>query len=261
MKIQLLYFKEIYIYRQLLFSLVRKDLKTRYKGSVLGFLWTFIKPLLQLLIYSTVFSFLLRNTEKHFFLFLFIGLLPWIMFVESMSVSTRCIVDSSNLVKKIYFPRYFIPISIVTANLVNYLYSFFILIPSLIFFGVKLSPIAFLSIIPIMVLYFITIGFALIVSSLYVRFRDLDHIVNIALMAWFYLTPIVYPINIVPENILKFMKLNPLVGILICIRSTLFYNDIFNFKDLIYPLISAFFLLIIGILLFTIRQKTFAEDL
>lgn len=255
------FIKELYKYRQMLYSLIRKDLKSRYKGSILGFLWTFVKPLLQLAIYSTVFSFLLRTSIEGFPLFLFIALLPWIMFVESISVSTRCIVDNANIVKKIYFPRHIIPISTVTSNLINYLYAYIVLIPSLLIFGIKLSYIAFATIIPVIVLYFITLGISLIVSSLFVRFRDFDHIINIILTAWFYLTPIVYPISVVPENILKYVRLNPIVGIIICLRSTLFYNELFQFRDLIYPLICGFVLMIVGIYLFTIRQKNFAEDL
>lgn len=255
------FFKELYIYRQMLFSLVRKDLKSRYKGSILGFFWTFLRPLLQLAVYATVFSFLLRDTEEFFALFLFVALLPWIMFVRSVSTSTSCIVANSNMVKKIYFPRHILPIAIVTANMINYLYSFIVLIPTLLIFGIKLSVIAVTVIIPIIILYLLCIGLSLMVSSLFVRFRDLEPIVDIALMACFYITPIVYSLKIVPDDLVKYLRLNPLVAIIGCIRSALFYNEMFHYRDFLYSLLFAIGLFIFGMFLFSKQQKTFAEEL
>ena len=99
------FFRELYDYREMLKSLVRKDLKTRYKGSVLGFLWTFINPLMQLAIYALIFPYLMRVQEKNYAMFMFVALLPWIFFSTSLQSSTECIVENYNLVKKIYFPQ------------------------------------------------------------------------------------------------------------------------------------------------------------
>ena len=116
-------FKELYAYREMIFSLVHRDLKGRYKGSVLGFAWTFLNPLLQLAVYTMVFSIIMRNGIKDYYLFLFVALVPWIFFSSSVSGGAGCIRGQSGMITKIYFPREVIPISFVTSQFVNMLLS------------------------------------------------------------------------------------------------------------------------------------------
>jgi ABC-2 type transport system permease protein len=261
MKLLLSFFKDVFDYRQMLTSLVRKDLRSRYRGSFLGFLWTFVNPLLQLIVFSFVFPVILKNTEVNFPLFLFVALLPWMMITGSVQASTTSIVANSNLVKKIYFPRQIIPLSITTANLVNYLYTFIILIPILLLSGINLSYEIVYLILPIVIIYVISFSLGLIFSSLYVKFRDLEHIIGIFIMLWFYLTPVVFPTTIFPENILRYIRLNPLVSIMDFIRDILLYDTTPKFNTLIYPSLFAIVTLVIGILVFSVNQKSFAEEL
>ena len=133
--------KNIYEYREMIFSLVRKDLRGRYKGSVLGFCWTFINPLLQLLVYNVVFSVILKNNIDKYYLFLFVALVPWIFFSSALMGGATSIISQQEMVKKIYFPREVLPISYVTSSFVNMLFSFavifIILVLSRVGFNVK----------------------------------------------------------------------------------------------------------------------------
>ena len=131
--------KEIYDYRQMVFSLVKKDLRGRYKGSVLGFMWTFINPLLQLVVYTVVFSLILKTNIERYYLYLFVALIPWIFFSASLTGGSASIVAQKDLVKKIYFPRQVIPISYVTSSFVNMLLSFIVVFIVIIFSGAGIS--------------------------------------------------------------------------------------------------------------------------
>ena len=126
--------KELYAYRQMIFSLVKKDLRGRYKGSVLGFMWTFINPLLQMGVYTLVFSIILRNDIDKYYLFLFVALVPWIFFSASLTGGADSVLASKDMLKKIYFPREVLPISYVTGAFVNMLLSFVVI------FGVIILP-------------------------------------------------------------------------------------------------------------------------
>lgn len=253
--------KEVYKYRQMLISIVRKDLRSRYKGSFLGFLWTFVNPLLQLLIYSIVFPYLLRSNQENYPMFLFIALLPWIFFSTSLQISTTSIVGGANLVKKIYFPRSILPLSVVCTNLVNYIYGFIIVIPALFFTGVHLTLNILWFPVILLVMFIFTLGLALFLSASYVKFRDLEHIVGILVMVWFYLTPIVFDLDIFPDNVAKLISYNPMVPIINSFRNILLYGRQPDWGALGYSLIVAMVMLFIGMLVFRKFEKTFAEEL
>ena len=171
--------KEIYAYREMIFSLVRRDLKGRYKGSVLGFLWTFINPLLQLLVYTFVFSIVMRNGIEDYYLFLFVALVPWIFFNTSVTGGSSCIWAQQDMVKKIYFPREVLPIAFVTSQFVNMLLSFLVIFAVLLFSGKSLNPLALLCLPVIMLVeYLLALGMAMISSAVTVYFRDLEYILS-----------------------------------------------------------------------------------
>ena len=127
--------KELYAYRQMIFSLVKKDLRGRYKGSVLGFMWTFINPLLQMGVYTLVFSIILRNDIDKYYLFLFVALVPWIFFSASLTGGADSVLASKDMLKKIYFPREVLPISYVTGAFVNMRWRFVVIFVVIIFTG------------------------------------------------------------------------------------------------------------------------------
>ena len=155
--------KELYAYRQMIFSLVKKDLRGRYKGSVLGFLWTFINPLFQLIVYTIVFSKILPNNIDRYYLYLFVALIPWIFFSSSITVGAASIVAQKDLVKKIYFPRMVIPISYVTSCFVNMLLCFIVIFAVIIVTGAGINFLAVLTLPVIMIVeYIFALGMAMI---------------------------------------------------------------------------------------------------
>ena len=153
--------KEIYQYRQMIFSLVKKDLRGRYKGSVLGFLWTFINPLMQLVVYTFVFTYIMKAGIDKYYLYLFVALIPWIFFSSAITGGSSSIVAQKDLIKKIYFPREVIPISYVTSCFVNMLLCFLIIFPVMVISGISLNPLALLCLPVIMIVeYFLALGMA-----------------------------------------------------------------------------------------------------
>ena len=217
--------KEIYEYRLMVYSLVKRDLRGKYKGSVLGFMWTFVNPLLQLLVYNMVFSIIMRAGVEKFYLYLFVGLIPWLFFSAAITGGSTCIIAQKDLIKKIRFPREIIPISYVTSQFVNMLLSFIVVIIVAVVSGVKLTVGGILCLPVIMLVeYMMALGIALISSSLTVYFRDLEHILAIVAMAWLYATPICYPETMVPEKYLSLYRLNPVTPVVNAYRDVLYYG-------------------------------------
>ncbi|MBQ1894823.1 MAG: ABC transporter permease [Clostridiales bacterium] len=258
----MLMFKEIYNYRQMISSMVRKDLRGRYKGSVLGFLWTFINPLLQLVVYNMVFSIILRNNIEKFYLYLFVALIPWIFFSASLTGGSVSIISQKDLVKKIYFPREVIPISYVTSSFVNMLLSFVVVIAVVLFAGVRPDPLGIICLPVIMLVeYVLCLGMAMITSAVTVYFRDLEHILGIIAMAWMYLTPIVYSEDMCPERYRVFLHLNPMTSIVAGYRDVLYWGTVPKLATLGEALLLGIVFLVIGCLVFGRLKKHFAEEL
>lgn len=252
---------ELYKYREMIKNLVKKDLKSRYKGSFLGFLWTFVNPLLQLVVYSIIFSTVMRVNIEKYYIFLFVALLPWIFFSTSLQVSAGSIISNKDLVKKVYFPREVIPISVVTAGLMNLLYGFTILFPCLIIFKIKITwTIVYLPFV-IIVEYIVTLSFALLFSSINVYFRDLEHMLEVFLMAWFYFTPIIFPVEMIPQKYIKYFFLNPVTPIITAFRDILYYGKAPDLKMLFMILVAGILMLIFSYNVFKTLQKDFAEEI
>jgi len=253
--------KELYHYRQMLFSLVLTDLRTRYKGSVLGFLWTFLNPLLMLLVYSFVFSNIMRMNIDNYPMFLFVAILPWIFFQSSIQNSINIIIRNGNLVKKIYFPREVLPISAVLGGAINYLFGLAVLIPALLISGISLKPAILLLPFILLIQALLTLGISFIVSALNVYFRDLEHIVAFLLQLGFYLTPIIFPVQLLPEKFWPFFRLNPLTGIFEAYREVLFYGKAPEVSFFVKHGLFSVIILIIGWIVFHLLQKKFAEEI
>lgn len=255
------FFCELYAYREMLKSLVRKDLKTRYKGSFLGFLWTFINPLMQLTIYALIFPYLMRMNEKNYAMFLFVALLPWIFFSTSLQVSTDCIVENYNLVKKIYFPRQVLPLSVATGGLVNYIYGLLVVLAGLLIARIPLTWNIFYLPILLLILYVTVSGFCLMFSAMNVYIRDLEHIVNIVTMAWFYATPIVYPLTMLPDFLQKILLLNPMTPLVQGFRNVIYYGVAPNWNELCIASVEAIVIFVAGVLIFNRLEPGFAEEI
>ena len=169
-------FREIFQYREMIFSLVKRDLRSRYKGSVLGFLWTFINPLLQLLVYTMVFSIIMRSGIKDYYMFLFVALVPWIFFSTSLTGGSSCIIAQQDMVKKIYFPREVLPIAHVTSQFINMLFCFIVIFSVLIIGGYQLHFKALLCLPVVMTVeYILALGITMVVAAVTVYLRDVEY--------------------------------------------------------------------------------------
>jgi ABC-2 type transport system permease protein len=243
-------------------SLVRRDLRGRYKASVLGFLWTFINPLLQLAVYSFVFSAILRSNIDKYYLFLFVALIPWIFFSSSLTTGSMAVVSQTSMVQKIYFPREVLPIAYVTSSFVNMLYCFIVVFIVILFSGIAINPAALIFLPAVwMIEYIMALAVGMIVSAVTVYFRDLEHIFGILAMAWQFLTPIMYPIDIVPDRYLAAFNLNPMTPVILVYRDILFYGRIPRLGTLGQAAMFGVILLAVAFVVFGRLKRHFAEEL
>lgn len=253
---------EIYNYRQMIFSLVKRDLKGRYKGSVLGFLWTFINPLMQLVVYTIVFSVIMRAGIKDYYMFLFVALVPWIFFSTSIAGGSSCIRAQQSMVQKIYFPREVLPISFVTTQFINMLLSFIVVLLVVIVTGREVSPLAMLCLPLIWIIeYVLALGITLLTSAITVYFRDLEYLLGIITMAWQFLTPVMYSMDMIPEKYKWVFGLNPMTYIIVAYRDILYYSRVPELSTLISSIVIGIAFLVIGWLVFRKLQKHFVEEL
>lgn len=216
--------KTILKYKELLLNLVIKDLKVRYKGAVLGYMWSMLSPIFMMIIYTVVFSYIIRIEVENYPFFLLCAFLPWSFFSVSLTGASNSIVDNFNLINKVYFPREIFPLSVVFSNLIHVIISITLLVVFLLFTQINLGLQIFLLPFVIFVHVIFTTGIALILSCLTVFYRDIKHILDSVVMVWFFATPILYPVSMVPEGVANFYNLNPMVGIISIYRSILFYG-------------------------------------
>jgi lipopolysaccharide transport system permease protein len=214
-------------YRQLIQSLAARELKARYRGSLLGFFWSFVNPLLLLLIYSFVFTVVLPGTRPEgyepYALFMLCGLLPWTWFSSSLLESSNALITGGNLIKKVLFPAEILPITTVLANLAHFCLGLPILAVFLIYYGTTVSFFELLWFpIIVVVQLLLTLGLAFIVSALTVYFRDVRDLLMNLLTLWFFLTPIIYPASMAPPWAQTMLNLNPFTHLAISYQEVLF---------------------------------------
>ena len=224
--------RELIAYREILLILIWRDLKTRYRGSVLGFLWTFLNPLLLMVIYSLVFSVYMRVDIRAYPIFVFAGLLPWIWFSSSMLSGASSVVDSGSLIKRVPFPPQILAAVSVTAALVNFLLALPLL---LVFMAAWRLPIGWsllLLPLPIAIQYVFTLGLTIVLSMLTVRYRDLQQLLASLLTLWFFLTPVLYPTAMVPARFHGFLMLNPMAILVAAFQDALYGAQVPSFTHL-----------------------------
>ncbi|HWT46527.1 MAG TPA: ABC transporter permease [Vicinamibacterales bacterium] len=252
-------------YRALIQSLVARELKARYRGSVLGFFWSFINPLLLLLIYTFVFKYVMpaqpEGTDPYP-LFMFCGLLPWTWFSASLIESSGVLISGGNLIKKVLFPAEILPIVTVTANMVHFFLALPILVVFLIWFRAPLTVFE-LAWFPVVVLvqYVFTLGCALILSALTVHFRDIRDILANLLTLWFFATPIIYSYKAAPDLARRFMNLNPFAHLAISYQEILFFPGPFgHWKWLVALGVASAAFFLFGYFVFDRLRDSFAEE-
>lgn len=254
--------KELWEYREMIVSLTKRDLKSRYKGSVLGFLWMFLNPLLQLCVYTIVFSTIMRMGIEKFYLFMFVALVPWLFFGSCLTAGPDVIFSQQDMVKKIYFPREVLPIAFTLSQFINMLLSFIVIFAVVFFSGVGINLVAMLYLPIVMLIEFVLgLGVTYLVSALNVYFRDLQYIMGIISMAWMYLTPVIYPVEMVPEQFVDLFYLNPMTSITIAYRDILYYGRVPEMSTLVNAVIMGGVVLVIGQITFSKLQRHFVEEL
>jgi lipopolysaccharide transport system permease protein len=216
-------------YRALIQSLVARDLTARYRGSVLGFFWSFVNPLLLLLIYTFVFTWILPGARgsaaiEHFSVFMFCGILPWTWFSSSLLESSNVLIAGGNLIRKVLFPAEVLPLVTVSAGLVHFCLGLMILAGFIAWFGVAVTVTDLLWLPVVMTVQFtLTAGLALLLSALTVHFRDLRDLLANLLTLWFFATPIIYPLSSVPADAQRFLKLNPFTHLAAAYQEVLYF--------------------------------------
>lgn len=254
--------KEIYAYREMILSLVKRDLKGRYKGSVLGFFWTFLNPLLQLAVYTMVFSRIMRAGIEDYYLFLFVALIPWIFFSTSLSGGAGCILAQQDMVKKIYFPREVLPISHVTSQFVNMLLSFLVVFPVLLFSGHSLRAETLLCLPLIMIAeYMMALGFSMVMSAVTVYIRDFEYILGIVMLAWQFLTPVMYSMRQIPANMQWIFVCNPMTSVITAYRNILYDGKMPQLQTFVFAAVVGMVMMTVGWGIFYCLQRRFVEEL
>ena len=251
-------------YRALVRSLVSRELKARYRGSVLGFLWSFVNPLLVLLTYTLVFTVILPNRQQDiqpYFLFLFCGILPWTWFQASLAESSGVIISSGNLIKKVLFPAEVLPTVTVLANLAHFLLGLPILLAFLAWKG-RLAWTAVLLPLPIAVQLVLTVGLALFLSALTVHFRDIQNILTHVLHLWFFATPVIYSYAAIPEGSLlrRALRLNPMTHVMVTYQQVLFHGNVDHWQGLFLALLVGAAAFAVGAFLFDRLRDSLPEE-
>ena len=253
--------KDLYTYRELLKTNIKKDIGGKYKKSALGIAWSFLNPLLQIAVYAFVFQVVLKSNIEDYAVYLCCGLIPWQYFAGIVNKGAATIIDNGNVIKKVYFPREILPISVVTSEGVNFMIATVIILLFMLGGGRPFTINLLFYPIILAIQYIVSIGVALIVSSISVYFRDLIHILGILIQLLFYATPIVYSINQVPANFAWVMKINPMAYLIEGYRAIFYNGQMPDFAGLGIALAMGIVLFIIGRFTFSKLQKRFAEEL
>lgn len=254
--------KEIILYRGTITGLVKRDLRGRYKGSVLGFFWNLVVPICQILVYILVFTQVMRYNVPNYYLFLVVAMMPWLTFTECMQQSAGCIVGQSNLVSKIYFPNEILPISTVIARFINLLLTFIIIFVLIFIGGLGVNPIAIVFLPLVLIIEFImAMGISIILSAITVYFRDIQYIVQILLMAGVWVTPVLFEPDMVSGFLASILNMNPLSPVIMAFRQILYYKEIPDLNGLWVSAIFALFQLVIAEIIFIKLEPGFAEEI
>lgn len=248
-------------YRELLFNLSNREITQRYKQSVLGYVWVILNPLFQLLVLTFVFSTIFRvsSFSVPYVIFLIVGLLPWNFFSQSLASASNALVGNSSLITKIYFPREILVYGTIVAKIVDFFYSCLVLVLFFIFYHVHLNINVFW-VIPIFIVQLIfTAALSLIIASLNLFYRDIQYVLNLVISLWFYLTPVIYPVEQFPEKYRFIFTVNPMSVIINAYRQTVLGGREPNFNSLAIALITSVILFIVSFLVFKKSEGKFAD--
>jgi ABC-type polysaccharide/polyol phosphate export permease len=244
-------------YKYLLSQLVKRDIKVKYRNSVLGILWSFLNPLLMMVVMTIIFSTLFGRTITNFPVYYLTGILIFTLFSQGSSGAMTSITKNAAMINKVYIPKYMYTLSIVISNLVTFGFSLIILIFIMIATGAPFTPYILLGVIPILLVVMITLGAGLLLATLNVFFRDIQHLYKVFTTLLMYGSAIFYPVTIIPEQFQIFFKLNPLFAIITLFRDSFYSGTPYDLFNLLYASIFSIILLIIGVAIFYKTQDRF----
>ena len=252
--------REIWAYRDLFYFLTWRDIKVRYKQAAMGATWAILQPLGMMLIFAVFFGIFIGVPTDGipFTLFYYSGLVPWMFFSGAVSVGSVSLLNSSNLVTKVYFPRVIIPAAAVGALFLDLLITCVILIGLALFLGLIWSWNLLIFPVAILLTILLAVDLSIWLSALTVKYRDIRHALPFALQLWLFLTPIVYPLSVVPQKWRWVMYLNPLTGIVEAVRSSLTGREL-NSRALIFSAVIAILSFQMAVRTFKRIEKTFAD--
>jgi lipopolysaccharide transport system permease protein len=254
-------FKLLWYYRELLWNLANREVSQRYKQSILGYAWVILNPLFQLIVMNFVFSVVLNvnSLGVPFIIFLSVALLPWIFFTQSLMSASMSLVSNSNLITKIYFPREILVYATIIAKMLDFFYSCIVLIFFLIIFHTKLSPyILWLPFIFLIQLIF-TFGLSLIVAAFNLFYRDIQYLLTLLLTVWMYITPVMYPVEMLPSKFRFLFAINPMAVIINAYRQVILSGSGPNLNSLSIAFLISVIIFIFSFILFKKMEGEFAD--
>jgi ABC-2 type transport system permease protein len=254
--------RSLFRYRELIRNLVLKDLKLKYRGSVLGFLWSLANPLSLILVYSFVFTRMLRTEVPDFGYFFLVGILPWNFFAQSLMMSTGAVIDNGNLIKKVWLPSEVFPLTTVLFNLAQFVLALFMLMPAGIIYFHKSITSSWLALLPILSLHVIfTLGLCMVFCTATVFYRDIKHFTEIFVMLLFWLTPVVYDFRVLPDSLQMIVYSNPVSHFIAAYQDIFYFGIVPEASDILIMVVMSFSSLFFGFLLFVTYKSRFAEEI
>lgn len=244
-------------YKYLLRNLIVKDVKLKYRRSILGILWSVLNPLLMMIVITAVFSSIFKISIENFPIYYLTGSTLFGLLSETTNNSMLSILGAGSLIKKVYIPKYIFPLEKCMFGFINFLFSMIAVVIMYIILGYPIHWTVILFPIPVLYTLVFSIGLGLILSALSVFFRDIIHLYSVLLMAWTYFTPIVYPYESLPENIKTLMQFNPMYHYVQYFRDVLMYNKVPGVEINLLCFAIAFGTLFLGLLFFKKKQNKF----
>jgi len=253
--------KELFEFRELIKNFVIRDLKVMYKNSYLGFFWSLLNPLARTFVFYLVFEKIFHIGIENFVVYLFCGFLMWMFFSRSVSFATTSIMNNASLIQKVYFPREILPLTCVLSQLIHFALALLVLFLWLLIS--KIKPTIYILFLPLIILlqFIFTLGVSFIFATANVFVRDIEHLMELILLVWFYATPIFYNVDRIPEKIRTIYLLNPTASLVTFYRNIFLYGKIPNFYFLTISFLISIFTLIMGWLYFQIQSKKFPEEI
>lgn len=252
--------KELWAYRELLWVLTARDVKVRYKQTVLGVAWALIQPLMLMVVFSILFGRLAKMPSDGvpYPVFAFAALLPWTFFSNALTNASNSLVASSNLISKVYFPRLIIPLASIGAWLLDFFIATLILLALMLYYGIGWTPNLLAAPILVLAVIFAALGAGTLLSALTVAYRDFRYVVPFLLQLWMFATPVVYPASLVPEQWRWVLHINPMAGLIEGFRSA-FLGRPFDLPALGISFTVAALMFVIGVAYFEKVERRFAD--